>query len=79
MSRKTRSGFDNDAAEKIWRDHLGNNAFVHHRNQCATCSASFEARKAGRSGTMCDEGDRLFDEMLEGVDAKIEEVTLNQN
>jgi hypothetical protein len=79
MAKKTRSGFDNDAADKIWNDHIGNNAYVRHRDQCATCAEAFVARQAGRPTTMCATGERIFHEMLDEVDAKIEEIRRNQN
>jgi len=81
MAKKTRNGFDNDAAEKIWTDHIGNNIYVQHRDQCVTCLASYRTRQSGQSGPLqlCADGDRIFDAMLEEVDEKIFEVTRNQN
>jgi hypothetical protein len=80
MAKKTENGFDNDAAEKIWTDHIGNNLFVQHRDQCALCLATFKANQAGQPFTpSCAEGERVFDMMLEEVDEKIDEVTQNQN
>ena len=77
--KKTSSGFANDAADKIWNDHLGNNAFVQHRNQCATCSDAFRERSPGQQASWCTDGSRIFDNVLDEVYAKIDEVTLNQN
>jgi hypothetical protein len=80
MAKKTRNGFWNDAADKIWTDHLGNNRFVEHRDQCTHCLAAFKANQAGQPFTpSCAEGERAFDAMLEEVDDKIFEVMQNQN
>jgi hypothetical protein len=79
MGKKTRSGFDNYAADKIWNDHIGNNAYVRHRDQCTACTQAFIAQQAGQPRAMCTEGDRIFIEMLEQIDAQIEEVRRNQN
>lgn len=74
-SVRTRHGFSSDAAEKIWTDHLGNNAFVTHRDQCATCSA---ARPIfGMDG--CSEGMKILETVLDEVFAKIDEVNANKN
>ena len=80
MPKKTRNGFSNDAAEKIWTDHLGNNAYVRHRDQCEHCLAAYKAKQEGRPhAPPCPEGERIFDAMLEEVDEKIFEVSRNQN
>jgi len=81
MAKKTSSGYANDAADKIWDDHLGNNNYVQHRDQCVTCLASYRTRRSGQSGPLqlCAEGDRIFDAMLEEVDEKIFEALQNQN
>ncbi len=80
MPKKTRSGFSNDAAEKIWNDHLGNNLFVQHRDQCPHCLAAYQGNQAGAAYTApCAEGARVFDRMLDEVDEKIFEVSRNQN
>ena len=79
MTRKTHNGFDNDAAEKIWNDHLGNNTFVEHRDGCSTCLDAFRKRRQGRSAAFCVDGERIFDAVLDEVYEKIDEVTLKQN
>jgi hypothetical protein len=84
MAKKTRSGFWNDAADKIWSDHLGNNVFVEHRDQCRVCLEVYRARCSGvpwwSEGTkMCNDGERIFDAMLEEIDQKLDEVQQNQN
>ena len=91
MKKRSSSGLQNDAADKIWNDHLGNNAFVKHRDQCSSCLAAYEARgvsdalkRAGYGGepqriTGCPEGERIFDEMLDAVCAQMDEVMQNQN
>jgi hypothetical protein len=73
------SGFSSDAADKIWNDHLGNNAFVEHRDRCAMCLAAFRTRQPGQEAALCRDGARIFNEMLDEVYAKIDEVTANQN
>lgn len=74
--RRTRSGFSNLAADKIWNDHIGNNEYTRHRDQCSTCLAAFRAADPTRR---CSDGVRIFGEMLARVDAEIHEVLLNQN
>ena len=76
---RTKYGFSNDAADKIWADHLGNNAFVDHRDACTTCSEAFRKRRAGQAAEDCADGKRIFDEVLEEVYGKIDEVTRHQN
>jgi hypothetical protein len=75
--KKTRSGFTNAAADKIWNDHIGNNAFVRHRDQCAICLDVIKRDVPGQRG--CDDGERIFEEMLDEIYAKIEETFVNQN
>lgn len=80
MKKTTASGFGNDAADAIWNNHLGNNRYVEHRDQCPICLAAYKANQAGLTYTpMCAEGERVFDAMLEEVDEKIFEVLQNQN
>ena len=79
MTRRSRSGFDNAAADKIWNDHLGNNAFVRHREQCAICTSTYLVRRPGQPGKWCIEGDRIFDAMLDEVYERIDEALANQN
>lgn len=83
----TKSGFDNDAADKIWNDHIGRNAFVLHRDQCPVCQASCDANsqfvvndvQRYRRYRGCDEGERIFEEVLDKTLAEIDEVMKNQN
>ena len=79
MAKKTRSGFSNDAADKIWNDHLGNNAFTKHRDQCAVCLEVYRTRVFGQPAQWCTDGDRIFDAMLAEVEEKISEVLRHQN
>ena len=93
MAKKNASGFKNDAADKIWNDHVGNNVFVHHRDQCPNCQdsiktwretyqtveAEIEAWRAGKKNRWCPEGERLFHEMFDETMAKIDEAMENQN
>lgn len=74
MTKRGSSGFTNSAADKIWNDHLGNNAYVRHRAQCTLCRAC-----QGEPCTCCAEGSRIFDVMLEEVLTEIDEVLTNQN
>ena len=76
---KHRSGFASDAADKIWNDHLGDNVFVRHRDSCATCLAAYKARGLGQRCAGCPDGERIFDEMLDEVCARIDEVRANGN
>ena len=107
----------NDAADKIWADHIGNNAFVRHRDQCATCletyrnrsskqppdwcplsalftdedaqlqhhiscavcMAAYRASVPKEPAEWCPEGDRIFNEMLDEVYARMDEARENQN
>ena len=78
--KRGRSGFENAAADKIWCDHLGNNAFVWHRDQCATCLAAYKARGTGDAeASDCPEGARIFSEMMDDVLTRIEEAIAEQN
>lgn len=69
----------NDAADKIWDDHLGNNPFVRHRDQCAICLDAYRTRLPGLPGQWCAEGNQIFDKMLDETLAKIDETLANQN
>lgn len=77
--RKT--DFKNDAADKIWSDHLGNNAYVRHRDDCSTCLQAYRARSSKQDASCpdCPEGAQIFDAMLDEVLKKIDEALLNQN
>jgi len=79
IAKRRSSGFQNDAAEKIWNDHVGNNAFVRHRDQCAVCLAVYQTREALRSVTWCPEGERVFDQMLDEVLAEVDEAIATGN
>jgi hypothetical protein len=74
---RTRSGFGNAAADKIWNDHLGNNAFVWHRNQCVTCLEAYHSQPPVNTG--CIEGLRILEAVIDEVLTKIDEVRTNQN
>lgn len=76
----------NDAVDKIWDDHLGNNAFVWHRDQCTTCLPAYQDRLRRRRQLLpeqphgwCTDGERIFDEVLDEVCDKMDEVIDNQN
>lgn len=73
--------FKNDAADKIWNDHLGNNAYVRHRDSCPTCLQAYwdRASKPDAACPDCPEGARIFDAVLEEIFEKIDEALLNQN
>ena len=80
MSKRYPSGFTNAAADQIWQDHLGNNAFVRHRDQCPTCLATYQIRRPGSTTPpWCPEGERTFAEMIDDVYTRIEEALKNQN
>jgi hypothetical protein len=55
-------GFSNDAAEAIWAEHLGNNAFVWHRDQCPTCLQAYETRLPPHDPVWCPIGQSIADE-----------------
>jgi len=59
--RRDRGLPKNDAADKIWNDHLGNNAFVWHRDQCETCLKVYKTRLL-EPPTWCPDSARLLDE-----------------
>lgn len=67
--RLTRSGFPDAASDKIWCDHLGNNAFVRHRDRCSTCLER----------QLCREGDEILGAVIDEVVAQIDEVRRNRN
>lgn len=67
---KRSSGFANAAADKIWNDHLGNNAFVDHRKQCEQCATTL---------TLCLDGDRILSAVLDEVMMRVDEAIQNQN
>jgi hypothetical protein len=71
-----RYGFSNDAAEAIWADHLGNNAFVRHRDQCSACTAAYQQQA---QALYCNEGNRIFHEVLDDVFDRIDETKRNGN
>lgn len=77
MKKRGSSGFRNDAADKIWNDHLGNNAFTRHRDQCAECLAFMHA--SADAYARCPEGERIFNEMIDDVLTQIDEALLRQN
>lgn len=85
--RRLRGGFQNDAAEKIWNDHIGNNAFVRHRDQCPICQEAIEKTRdttfveylAGQRPEWCAEGVRIFDQMLDEVLEKVDEALSTGN
>jgi len=88
MTKRPRSsGFKNDAADKIWNDHIGNNAFVRHRDQCALCqdviirtrNMTMRQYLAGQRPAWCADGERIFKEMLDEVVEQIDETLVNQN
>jgi len=60
MRKRTRSGFQNDAADKIWNDHIGNNPFVWHRDQCPICLEAYKTRSI-RPPTWCPIGEHITD------------------
>ena len=74
--KKTQSGFQSDAADRIWNDHLGNNAYTRHRDQCPACLTAYET--AGRSAP-CPDGLRIFDELLADVYERVDEALVNHN
>jgi len=76
---KTRSGFADSLADAIWNDHVGNNAFVTHRDQCPKCLAAYRAKVFDKRGLWCEEGDRIFSEVIEDVHARIDEALANRN
>jgi hypothetical protein len=78
-TRRSRGVPKNDAADKIWNDHLGNNAFVWHRDQCAVCLEAYETRLPSQTPAWCPDGDRIFHEMLDEVCAQMDEAIENQN
>lgn len=73
----TRHGFSNHAAEKIWNDHLGNNAFVTRRDQCETCLAAYYSKPPRH--TSCAEGLQILEAVIDEVFTKIDEANANQN
>jgi hypothetical protein len=77
--KTTRSGFQNEAADKIWCDHLGNNAFVWHRDQCPACQEVAKTAVPGRHPAWCPEGERIFNEMIDDVLERVKEALENQN
>lgn len=79
MTKRTRSGFQNATADKIWNDHVGNNAFVRHRDRCAICLDAFRTRIPEQRAAWCNEGERIFDAMLDEIHANINDVLMNQN
>jgi hypothetical protein len=76
---KTRSGFSDFLADAIWNDHVGNNAFVTHRDQCPKCLAAYHAKVFDKRGLWCAEGDRIFIAVIEDVHARIDEALTNRN
>jgi hypothetical protein len=77
--KRVRSGYTNMAADKIWNDHIGNNAFVRHRDACSICLKVYKSRVGFQLANWCLEGDRIFDEMIDEVYAQIEDVLTHQN
>jgi hypothetical protein len=76
---RTHSGFSDPLADAIWNEHLGNNAFVTHRDQCPKCLAAYHAKVFDKRGLWCSEGDRIFVEMIDDVYDRIDESLTNRN
>jgi hypothetical protein len=69
----------NEAADKIWNDHLGNNAYVWHRDQCTTCLAAYKDRGRGLATADCPEGAAIYSKMIDDICDKMDEAIINQN
>lgn len=75
--KRGRSGFTNPTADAIWNAHVGNNAFVRHRDVCPVCLEVYES--CVQTPRWCSEGDRIFEQMLDEVHAQIDDVMTRQN
>lgn len=61
-TRKALGARKNDAADKIWNDHLGNNAFVRHRDQCVICLEVYKTHLPKEPPVWCPASACILDE-----------------